>query len=98
MKSTLALLLCVLLMVSFLMPSALADGQEALSAAEAEIGITPHTRPDGGPYRAAYVDYDEYLVASRQFYYILKGLEELGWIYPGRLPFSAEDRTSTPGA
>ncbi len=37
MKSTLALLLCVLLMVSFLMPSALADGQEALSAAEAEI-------------------------------------------------------------
>ena len=91
MKSTLALLLCVLLMVSFLMPSALADGQEALSAVEAEIATAPHTRPDGGPYRAAYVDYDEYLVASRQFYYILKGLEELGWIYPGRLPFSAED-------
>lgn len=91
MKNLLALLLGVLLTVSFLLPSALAAGEEAPDAAEAEIGTAPHTRPDGRPYRAAYVDYDEYLVASRQLYYILKGLEELGWIYPGRLPFTVED-------
>ena len=91
MKNLLSLLLGMMLMVSFLMPSALATGEEAPAAAEAEIGTAPHTRPDGGKYRIAFVDYDEYLIASRQFYYILKGLEELGWFYPGRLPFTLEE-------
>ena len=87
MKTALAMMLSVLMIVSLLAPAAMAadEGTEVLSAEE--IGTEPHTRPDGGQYRVAYIDYDEYLVASRQFYYILAGLEELGWIYPGRLPF-----------
>lgn len=51
----------------------------------------PHTKEDGSKYRVAYLDYDEYLPASRQLYYILAGLEELGWIRKGSLPFTAED-------
>lgn len=91
MKSTLALLLSVLLLAAACMPAALAADEVQAAQSDTALRTAPHTRPDGGKYRAAYVDYDEYLVASRQFYYILKGLEELGWIYPGRLPFSAED-------
>ena len=51
----------------------------------------PTKKEDGGKYRLAYVDYDEYLPASRQFYYILKGLEELGWITEGSIPFDITD-------
>lgn len=60
----------------------------AVRASAAEEG--PHTRADGGKYCLAYVDYDEYLPASRQFYYILKGLEERGWIEEGSIPFDIE--------
>lgn len=55
------------------------------------IPTEPHTREDGGKYRLAYVDYDEYLVASRQLYYILTGLQELGWISENSIPFTLED-------
>ncbi len=51
----------------------------------------PHTKEDGSRFRLAYVDYDEYLPASRQLYYILAGLEELGWIREGALPFTIEE-------
>ena len=69
------------------------DGTTPADAAGADL--TPHTKKDGTPYRIAYVDYDEYLPASRQFYYILAGLEELGWIAPGSLPFSIRDIEKT---
>ena len=51
----------------------------------------PCTKEDGGKHRIAFVDYDEYMPASRQFYYILAGLEEKGWIRKGSLPFTIED-------
>ena len=52
----------------------------------------PHTRTEnGGKYRLAYIDYDEYMPASRQFYYILRGLEEIGWIREGSIPFDIEE-------
>ena len=52
-----------------------------------ESEIVPVTKADGSRFRLAYVDYDEYLPASRQLYYILKGLEEAGWIKEGGIPF-----------
>lgn len=58
---------------------------------EAKTQQAPHTKEDGTKYRIAYLDYDEYLPASRQFYYILAGLEELGWIQTDSLPFTAEE-------
>lgn len=51
----------------------------------------PHTKENGEKYRFSFVDYDEYMPASRQFYYILTGLEESGWIAEGSLPFTIAD-------
>ena len=87
-KALLTLLLALIMLAALPFPAAFADG-------EAEVGNEPHTRPDGGKYRIAYIDYDEYLPASRQLYYILAGLEELGWIYSGRLPFTIEEIESS---
>ena len=55
------------------------------------FNTTPRVKPDGNKYHFAFVDYDEYMPSSRQFYYILSGLEELGWIEKGRLPFTIQD-------
>ena len=52
---------------------------------------SPHTKPDGSKYSFAYVDYDEYMPASRQLCFILMGLEERGWIKEGSLPFTIEE-------
>ena len=86
-KKLTALLIAVLMLTSLLIPTAFADE----AAVGEEYSTEPHARPDGEKYRIAYIDYDEYLVASRQFYYILAGLEELGWIQEGSLPFGIED-------
>ena len=86
-KKLTALLIAVLMLTGLLIPTAFADE----AAVGEEYSTEPHARPDGGKYRIAYIDYDEYLVASRQFYYILAGLEELGWIQEGSLPFGIED-------
>lgn len=64
---------------------------EAAAGDAGSAGTDPVTRTDGGPFRLAYVDYDGYLPASRQFYYILKGLEERGWIREGSIPFTPEE-------
>lgn len=55
------------------------------------VDTTPHQKPDGSKYRFAYVDYDEYMPASRQLFYILNGLMEEGWIAEDSIPFTAED-------
>ena len=78
----LVLLLCALLLGVSSLSWASAAREETLSV--------PKAKPGGGKYRLAYVDYDEFLPASRQFYYILAGLEELGWIREGSLPFTIE--------
>ena len=68
------------------------SGEEITAVSEEnEFDTTPHTKEDGSRYRIAYVDYDEYLPASRQLYYILKGLEEKGWIAEGSIPFTIDD-------
>ncbi|MBR4401848.1 MAG: hypothetical protein IKT09_09250 [Synergistes sp.] len=48
----------------------------------------PHAKENGDKYRFSFVDYDKYMPASRQFYYILTGLEKSGWIAAGSLPFT----------
>ena len=66
------------------------SGDGAVAETE-EMSLTaPHAKEGGGKYRLAYLDYDEYMPASRQLYYILKGLEELGWIEEGKIPFDLE--------
>ena len=87
-RRILPVLLSLILLLLLTCPAAFAAENGATDGADL---TAPHTRPDGGKYRIAYIDYDEYPMASRQLYYILAGMEELGWIYPGRLPFSAED-------
>ena len=82
-RMLLALLAAAVLLVSGL-ASVCAAAEEALPEAE----VQPHTRPDGGKYRLAYIDYDEYLPSSRQLCYILQGLEEKGWISEGSIPFT----------
>lgn len=59
-----------------------------------EKNIKPSTKPDGSKYRIAYVDYDEYLPASQQLYYILNGLKNMGWITCKEFPFSAADMST----
>ncbi|MCR5279980.1 MAG: hypothetical protein K6E19_11120 [Lachnospiraceae bacterium] len=68
------------------------SGESALSQDNADMAdYSPRTKEDGSKFRVAYVDYDEYLPASRQLYYILNGLEESGWIKEGSIPFSEND-------
>lgn len=95
-----ALLLCMLMM--FLICACGAGGsgagetgdteqQTAAAAQEDGFDLTPHTKPDGSKYQLAFMDYDEYLPSSRLFFYILKGLEEMGWIRRGSIPFTAAE-------
>ncbi|MCR5178875.1 MAG: hypothetical protein K6C95_07830 [Lachnospiraceae bacterium] len=74
------------------------SGDKTAASADAGITVTspdadtaPGVRKDGKKFRLAMLDYDEYLPASRQLYYILSGLEELGWIAPGSLPFTSDE-------
>lgn len=54
----------------------------------------PQTKSDGTKYRIAYVDYDDYLPARQQLYYILEGLKKTGWIECEEYPFNPNDYTS----
>ncbi|MBQ7544870.1 MAG: hypothetical protein IJT02_08005 [Synergistaceae bacterium] len=56
-----------------------------------EVDMPPHLKPDGSKYQFAYIDYDEYMPASTQFFHILAGLQERGWIKEGGLPFTIND-------
>ena len=90
--TALILMLCVA-MLTMLFSTACSSKAEKKADEEAfanvaEFDNSPHKKKGGGKYRLGYVDYDEYMPASRQFYYILKGLEELGWIEKGSLPFT----------
>ena len=101
MKSSrlkLILLTCILVAVSLLSVYVLDLLTEDSAPAELSISseadlfdFSPHTQADGGRYSIAYVDYDEYMPASRQLYFILLGLENRGWIKEGSLPFTIEE-------
>ncbi|MBR1860579.1 MAG: hypothetical protein IJ796_01760 [Lachnospiraceae bacterium] len=69
----------------------IAGAEDFMAEENAGGPAEPHTKENGEKYRLAYVDYDEYMPASRQFGYILQGLEEYGWIREGSLPFTQED-------
>ncbi len=96
-----ALLLAVLLVLNLTGCSGAQKDDSGSDDAEIQevLDTSPHTKPDGSRFRIAYVDYDEYMPASRQLYYILKGLEEEGWIKQNTIPFSADsierEETST---
>ena len=86
-------LLPVLIMIMLLAALSGCGNADVPEESEAAIpqAAEPHTKEDGTPYRIAYVDYDEYLPASRQLVCIMMGLEEQGWITPGSLPYTLED-------
>ena len=86
MKRIAAVMLAVVLLLG-LLPM----GGTAENDAKTEIGTAPANRPDGGPFRLAFIDYDEYLPSSRQLFYVLHGLEEYGWIREGSIPFTVEE-------
>lgn len=70
-------------------------GKKQVSKQESEeLSVTPSRKPDGSKYRIAYVDYDEYLPASQQLYYILSGLKNMGWITCDEFPFTSDSMTT----
>lgn len=66
------------------------EEKEVIQQREETQSTEPSTKKDGGKYRIAYVDYDEYLPASQQLYYILSGLRSMGWITCEEFPFQAD--------
>lgn len=66
------------------------EEKEVIQQREETQNTEPSTKKDGGKYRIAYVDYDEYLPASQQLYYILSGLRSMGWITCEEFPFQAD--------
>jgi hypothetical protein len=91
MKIIALIMTTVLIMSVGLGNTAYAAKTDDAEAQENEISTEPVTRADGGKFRIAYIDYDEYLVASRQVYYILSGLQELGWIKENGIPFTLKE-------
>ncbi|MBR3525544.1 MAG: hypothetical protein IKO11_06820 [Lachnospiraceae bacterium] len=69
--------------------------EEEIPEEENSFGVEPHTKEDGSRYRLALVDLDEYLPSARQFFYIVQGLEEYGWIREGSLPVTIEEIEKT---
>ena len=70
-------------------------GKKQVSKQESEeLSVTPSRKPDGSKYRIAYVDYDEYLPASQQLYFILSGLKNMGWITCDEFPFTSDSMTT----
>lgn len=59
-----------------------------------EFSTIPTKKMDGSKYRIAYVDYDEYLPASQQLYYILLGLKNMGWITCDEFPFTSDSMST----
>lgn len=60
---------------------------ETKEQAAAEEEYVPAPKEDGSPYRIAYIDYDQYLPSTRQLYYIIRALQEKGWLKDTELPF-----------
>ena len=100
MKKITALLISMIMIMSLVLTGCGGSGKDDAGAAPdagtvteaegSEFDTAPHTKEDGSKHRIAYLDYDEYMPASRQLYYILKGLEELGWIKEGSMPFDID--------
>jgi ABC-type uncharacterized transport system substrate-binding protein len=93
-KRIIGIMTAIFLMLYFCSFEALAFG--ATTAADnsdviKELDTAPHTKPDGSRFKIAYIDYDEYLPASRQLFYIMAGLEEIGWVKEGSIPFTIDD-------
>lgn len=87
---------CILLLcLTVLFVSACTQEKKAVTRQEEETQNTePSKKEGGGKYRIAYVDYDEYLPASQQLYYILSGLKRMGWITCEEFPFQADDMST----
>lgn len=89
-----SLILIAALLFAVLLPGCskrkdLSDSASVSETSETDgFDTSPHKKADGSRYRIAYIDYDEYVPASRQFYYILMGLEELGWLTLDDMPYT----------
>lgn len=70
------------------------EKKEVAQQREETKNIEPSKKQDGSKYRIAYVDYDEYLPASQQLYYILSGLKSMGWITCEEFPFQADNMST----
>ena len=98
-KRVVALILCLILIGSLALAGCTKETNDVLSnsvMSEEEQGLptSPKTKEDGSKYRIAYVDYDEYLPASQQLFYILSGLKDMGWIICEKFPFTAESAST----
>lgn len=60
------------------------------SSEEENLISDPCKRPDGKAYQAAYLDYDPYITASKQLYYLLQAFIDMGWLEIDHLPFDEE--------
>lgn len=87
---------CILLLcLTTLFVLACAQQEKEVTQKEEVVkNIKPSKKEGGGKYRIAYVDYDDYLPAREQLYYILSGLKSMGWITCEGFPFQ-ENNMST---
>ncbi|WP_026508862.1 hypothetical protein [Butyrivibrio sp. MC2013] len=78
-----------LILLTVVIASASAEAAAPMSSL-GEYPAEPSLEKGAQRKRLCVVSYDEYIPFSKQLYYILAGLEKLGWITEGSLPFDAE--------
>ncbi|WP_029320771.1 ABC transporter substrate binding protein [Butyrivibrio sp. AE3004] len=91
-KTRFLCVLFVILMVFSIIPYGSVRAAEVSGDRTDTFLETAPNVPKGTPKRRfCIVSYDEYIPFSKQLYYILSGLESLGWIKENSIPFTAED-------
>ena len=91
-RTVFLLLLSVCLLLTLHLSEQRVQAEETQAeTADPSDGTAPALKAGDPAKRLCVVSYDEYIPFSRQLYYILTGLEEIGWIREGSLPFTAEE-------
>ena len=91
-RTVFLLLLSVCLLLTLHLSEQRVQAEETRAeTADPSDGTAPALKAGDPAKRLCVVSYDEYIPFSRQLYYILTGLEEIGWIREGSLPFTAEE-------
>ena len=85
---SLILILCIFTVP--VLADEIASGTEEISGTE-EDDTAPNLKNGAPKKHLCLVSYDEYILFSRQLYYILNGLMENGWILENSIPFTIEE-------
>ncbi|MEG2439980.1 MAG: ABC transporter substrate binding protein [Acetivibrio sp.] len=80
-------LLCFTLLLSGCSLKKEVPANEQTASQSDQMISDPCKKPDGSKFRIGYIDQDPYEPASRQLYYILEDLREMGWISCEKFPF-----------